>query len=59
MATKDEMKPLLQNDTWDLIDLPFESPTISCKWVYKFKLKSNGNVDCYKARFVTRGFTQT
>jgi hypothetical protein len=35
---------LLQNDTWDFINLPFESFIVSCKWVYKFNLKSNGNV---------------
>jgi hypothetical protein len=35
---------LLQNDTWDFVNLPFEYLVVSYKWVYKLKLKSNGNV---------------
>jgi hypothetical protein len=30
---------------------------IGCKWVYKVK-KSNGTIDWYKARLVTKGFKQ-
>ena len=31
---------------------------VDCKWVYKIKTRSDGSVEHYKARLVTKGFTQ-
>ena len=31
---------------------------VGCKWIYKIKTCSDGSVECYKARLVTKGFTQ-
>ena len=42
----------------DLVDLPSGKSAIDCKWVYKIKTRSDGTVDRYKARLVSRGFTQ-
>ena len=57
-AMKDEMKSMEDNDIWDLIELPKGSKPISCKWIFKTKRDSNGNVERYKARLVAKGFTQ-
>ena len=38
--------------------LPSRKSTIGCKWIYKIKTRSDGTVDCCKARLVARGFTQ-
>ncbi|KAA0033370.1 Retrovirus-related Pol polyprotein from transposon TNT 1-94 [Cucumis melo var. makuwa] len=46
------------NEVWDLVELPKESKRIECKWVFKTKRDSNGNIEQYKARLVTKGYIQ-
>ena len=31
---------------------------VGCKWIYKIKTCSDGSIECYKARLVTKDFTQ-
>ncbi|GKF82232.1 putative reverse transcriptase, RNA-dependent DNA polymerase, LTR copia-type gag-polypeptide, partial [Tanacetum coccineum] len=57
-AMNEEMKALYKNKTWDFTDLPLNRKPIGCKWVYRIKYKSNGEVDRYKARLVAKGFGQ-
>jgi len=54
----DEIDAIERNDTWELCDLPKEHKTIGVKWVFKTKLKENGEVDKYKARLVAKGYKQ-
>ena len=56
-AMNHEIETINLNETWDTCELPFERTPISCKWVFKKKKESNGNVK-YKARLVARGFSQ-
>ena len=46
------------NHTWSVAPLPEGKHSIGCRWVYKVKYKSNGQVDRYKARLVAKGYTQ-
>ena len=55
---KEELDALHKTGTPDLVDPPSRKSSISCKWVYKIKTRSDGIVDRYKARLVARGFTQ-
>jgi len=55
---KDEMKSMQDNDIWDLVELPKSVKPIGCKWMFKTKKDSKGNVERYKARLVAKGFTQ-
>ena len=55
----EEMKALLQNDTWEIVDLPKGKIPVSCRWVFTLKCKPNGSLDRHKARLVARGYTQT
>jgi hypothetical protein len=51
-----ELQALQQNGTWSLTSLPQGKTLISCRWVYKFKHRSDGSVERYKARLVAKGF---
>ena len=55
---EDEMESMSSNHVWDLEEIPKGAKTVGCKWVYKTKYDSNGNVEKYKARLVAKGFTQ-
>ena len=46
------------NDVWDLVPLPEGTKPISCKWIFKTKRDSKGNVERHKVRLVAKGFTQ-
>ncbi|RVW58917.1 Retrovirus-related Pol polyprotein from transposon TNT 1-94 [Vitis vinifera] len=56
-AMKDEMSSMKCNDVWDLVELPNGAKTIGCKWVFKTKKDSLGNIERYKARLVAKAFT--
>ncbi|XP_073121134.1 uncharacterized mitochondrial protein AtMg00820-like [Henckelia pumila] len=53
-----EIAAIEKNNTWELTDLPKGQKTIGVKWVYKKKLKENGEVDKFKARLVAKGYKQ-
>ena len=57
-AMEDELKSMSDNEVWDLKEIPKGAKTVGCKWVYKTKRDSRGNVERYKARLVAKGFTQ-
>lgn len=54
----EEIKALMHNNTWTLVDPPAGANIVSCKWVYKTKRNLDGSVKKYKARLVARGFSQ-
>jgi hypothetical protein len=57
-AMNDELKSMSDNDVWDLVEIPDGAKTVGCKWVYKTKHDSNGNIERFKARLVAKGFSQ-
>jgi hypothetical protein len=54
----DEMASICQNDVWDLVELPSGCKPIGCKWIFKTKHDSKGQVERYKPRLVAKGFKQ-
>ncbi|KAL0433573.1 UNVERIFIED_CONTAM: Retrovirus-related Pol polyprotein from transposon TNT 1-94 [Sesamum latifolium] len=57
-AMKEEMNSMAFNQVWDLVELPDGFKAIGCKWVFKTKKDSLGNIERHKARLVAKGFTQ-
>lgn len=57
-AMKKEIQALEENNTWEIVSLPQGKKAIGCKWVFKIKYKSNGEIERYKARLVAKGYNQ-
>jgi hypothetical protein len=53
-----EIKAVIQNNTWNLVNLPPGKRAIPLKWVFKIKRDANGNFEKYKARIVVKGYSQ-
>ncbi|GJZ22567.1 putative RNA-directed DNA polymerase [Tanacetum coccineum] len=49
-AIKSEIDSILQNHTWELVDLPPGCKPLGYKWIFKKKMKADGTIDKYKAR---------
>ena len=53
-----EMESMYFNSVWALVDLPEGVKPIGYKWIYKRKRYSAGKVQTFKARLITKGYTQ-
>ena len=58
VAADSEYESLIENQTWDLVELPDGRKPIGCKWVFKVKHTSDGKVERFKARLVAKGYAQ-
>lgn len=57
-AMDEEMRSLMENKTWNLVELPEGRKAIKTKWIFKTKRDEKGNILRYKARFVAKGCAQ-
>ena len=57
-AIKSEVDSIMQNHTWELVDLPPGCKPLGSKWIFTRKMKTDGSIDKYKARLVIQGFRQ-
>ena len=51
-AMGEEMQSMKDNDVCDLVLLPEGMKRIGCKWIFKTKRDSQGNIERYKPRLV-------
>ncbi|XP_068312525.1 uncharacterized protein [Pyrus communis] len=52
-----ELDSMNKNKVWELVELPQRCKPIGCKWVYKAKKCSKGDIERYKTRLVAKGYT--
>ena len=55
---QEEINSLLKNKAWILTSLPPRRKALVRKWVYKINRSLENKIQCYKARWVVRGFQQ-
>ena len=55
---EEELNSLLENKTWELINLPKGRKALQNKWVYRIKHEGDENKERYKARLLVKGFAQ-
>jgi hypothetical protein len=48
----------MANKTWTLVPRPPGANIVTGKWLFRHKLKADGTLQRYKARWVVRGFSQ-
>jgi hypothetical protein len=57
-AMQKEYSSLIDNGTWELVDLPPSRMVVNNMWIYKVKSDTAGDVSRFKARFVVKGCSQ-
>jgi hypothetical protein len=53
-----EYNTLIQNGTWEIVDLPYGEKAIGSGWVFKVKHNVDGSIERFKARLVAKGYSQ-
>ena len=46
------------NQVWILVDQPEDIVPIGCKWIYKSEIGADDKVETYKAKLVTKDYSQ-
>jgi hypothetical protein len=57
-AIEDEIQSLIENESWELAQLPKGRSVIDTRWTFRKKIGIDGEKDRYKARYCAKGFTQ-
>ncbi|KAL6333900.1 hypothetical protein AAG906_039311 [Vitis piasezkii] len=57
-AMSKEYDALVRNGTWELVPPKDITNLVSCKWIFHIKRNSDGSINRYKARLVSKGFHQ-
>jgi hypothetical protein len=57
-AMKEELRSIVDNNTWQLTALPGGHRAIGLKWVFKAKKNPAGEIVKHKARLVAKGYAQ-
>ena len=55
---KVEYNSLIENEVWELEELPEGRETVGSKWVFKIKKTADGSFERCKAHLVAQGYSQ-
>ena len=56
---KNEIDALIKkNETWEKCTLSPGKKPIGCRWIFTIKRRVDGSIERYKARLVSKGYTQ-
>jgi|SRR5579862_4602875 len=55
---RDELNPLIKNESWDYVGRPRNRQVVNCKFIFKHKKNEIAQIVRLKARLVARGFSQ-
>ena len=55
---KSKLDSMYPNQVWDIVKASNGIKPVGCKWIYKRKRGIDGKVENFKARLVTKGYTQ-
>jgi hypothetical protein len=55
-ALNNEIESIINNHTWELMDLPLGNKSLGYKWILKRNMKADGNFDRYIATLVVKDF---
>ena len=56
-AMDEEMQALINNRTWNVVELKQGIKLVGCTWVFTIKYNSHRTIERYKARLVTKRYT--
>jgi len=57
-AAMKEIQSLIENGTFELVQLPPGRKAIGSRWVFRVKRNADGSIEQFKARLVAQGFAQ-
>ena len=57
-AMLEEYSSIIKNNVWEVVPRPSDKSVVSSKWIYKLNHVADGSIEKYKARFVSRAFSQ-
>jgi len=55
---QEELQLLSDQNVWTVVPTPLNHNIVGCRWVFKIKRNSSGQISRYKARLVAQGFSQ-
>jgi len=58
MVMKNEIQSLKNNNMWNIVNMLSNQHVLKEHWVYKIKCDAHGQVSCYKACWVVKGYKQ-
>lgn len=53
----EEYSSIMSNDVWEVVPRPTDGAVIGSCWIYEIKHGADGNINKYKARYITQGFS--